>query len=231
LPPTITSRPNQIKIIVIMSASSSSQVSWKKVHFLRLTALQAGAAAGDYLEWPCYLFDNLKELLTTVLPRDSISFWTAYEPQEESSHPLTLSPQDVHHGVFLNMAHALWIEECFATVEDSSRNDEDPIAYLFGAGLPPNCPCSFVMTPELRAQLLPFIPNVQRIVSSTSSPSCMPAIRQVMQAFQQAACPWLPPTAAAAAAAAATAALRSGNVRYAIIPPSPPASPRDRAPS
>jgi hypothetical protein len=202
--------------------SSPSLISWKKVHFVRLDALQDGATTNDYLEWPCYLFDNLKELLTTVLPRDSISFWTGIEPPE-SSHPLTLSPQDFRHELFLNMAHSLWIEECLAQVEDadgSKKSPEYPIAYLF-ADLPPACDCFYVVKPELESQLVPFIPHVKRVVSS--NPSCVPAIRQVMQVFQQAACPWLPPTPAAAAAAVGTGSLAK-HVRYALVPRSPAAS-------
>jgi hypothetical protein len=206
-------------------ASSSNQILWKKVHFLQLAVLAPdGTVTNDFLEWPCYLFDNLKELLITVLPRDIISFWTDNEPQE-SNHPLTLSPQDFRHELFLNMAHSLWIDECLAEVEDvhGPRKNEDPIAYLF-ADLPPNCPCYHVVTPELRSQLVPFIPHVKRIVSATSDPSCLPAIRQVMQVFQQAACPWLPPMPTAATPAASSATGRVAHVRYALVPRSPTAS-------
>jgi hypothetical protein len=214
---------------ILPTLPSSGQISWKNVHFVRLTALQDDAATNDYLEWPCYLFASLKELITTVLPRDSIPFWTGIEPQEESSHPLTLSPQDFRHDLFLNMAHSLWIEECLAEVADadgSKKSPEYPIAYLF-ADLPPACDCYHVVTPELESQLVPFAPHVERIVSAASTPSCVPAIRQAMQVFQQAACPWLPPRAAAAAAAAATAALLSGAAkhgRYAVVPRGPAAS-------
>jgi hypothetical protein len=177
-------------------------VSWKRVYFLRLTAED-----GVSLEWPCYLFDSPKQLVTTVLPRTL--FWSDDAAAEIT--PLKLSPDDARYETFVAMAHALWIEECLAEADPTyGRPPPEPVAYLFGPDL--NCSaCYYPVTAGAESELLPFIPNLQRIVADCAAsrrPSCLAAIRQVMQVFR----------GSQSVSAAQPEPPVFGSVRYALVP-------------